>query len=520
MSWLDLCVYLLWACVLHGIYTDLPAVHAQGTNNTGNVQVLVNIVAQDSSNIPVRLQALGVNSTVVGESNVVLVDPVCPNGSYAVAGTSGQCSPCSQQPPESYVISACTSGHDTVYWPCKACKPQEYEYSPCGAGDRICYPKGPPCPSLYQAGGQGCVPSPCPPGFSGQPGGCAACGAGKYKNQTGSYACQPCVPGLFSTGSAMACAECPAGSYTRMDGASTCAACEKGMYSMGSAQPCQTCPAGKYSESTGWVSCTTCLPGLYAPSAGASTCISCWGGRGVNGSRTACNACMPGTYALDGVCYMCNPGMFNPQPGATKCASCPSPAFSPVRGASACSACPAGTFGTACESCQAGKYQPQAGASTCIDCMAGTYSTMQMASSPDNCVNCDPGRYTSNMTMCEPCPEYTTSPAASLSVHDCTPLPGYYSQAGKRALACPKGYYCPQGTTTPALCPPGTVSDEGKSTCVVRSSTSMLLDWILGSAWLIVLASAVMVCVVYRLFIRKARNTPRLYRRIRAQIMR
>jgi len=229
---------------------------------------------------------------------------------------------------------------------------------------------------------------------------------------------------------------------------------------------------------------------------------------------------MPGTYALDGVCYLCGAGKFNPLTGATACTSCPNPAFSPVLGATACSACPAGTFGAACEACKPGKYQPGKGASACLDCPAGTYSGKPMAGSPEDCQNCEPGSYASNVTGCQPCPEFTTSPAASLFLHDCTSKAGYYAQAGKRALECPKGYYCPQGTTNPTICPRGTVSEAGQSVCIMPSSSGMIFDWILGSTWLFAAGGGVILCVLCRILIKGRKRAPRLYRRIQTRIVR
>lgn len=116
-------------------------------------------------------------------------------------------------------------------------------------------------------------------------------------------------------------------------------------------------------------------------------------------------------------------------------------------------------------------------------CQAGTYSTVLGSSTQADCRNCETGMFWVNSSACEPCPEFTTSPAGAAAPRECMSLAGFYGAPGRRALMCPSNHFCPLGTSEPASCPSGMVSDAGASQCTPAPYDVVLLSWIFMGSW-------------------------------------
>ena len=150
----------------------------------------------------------------------------------------------------------------------------------------------------------------------------------------------------------------------------------------------------------------------------------------------ACGACPSSQYSPAGVCAGCPVGAYcinNVK------ATCPSHSVSPVNASSCtcntgyamnggvCIVCPAGSFcvnGTS-TACASGKIS-SAGVSACTTCAANAYCP--------------------NSTASVSCPGNSTSPAGSVSVSQCTCLPGFLLYQGA-CVQCPSNSYCPDQLT-------------------------------------------------------------------------
>ena len=88
-----------------------------------------------------------IGGNVTGESNKYDVDVqfMCTKGEY-FNNTSQFCQKCSSAPFDHYIATQCTNMNDTEYLPCRKCSFQEFEQCPCNipstacpSGNRICY---------------------------------------------------------------------------------------------------------------------------------------------------------------------------------------------------------------------------------------------------------------------------------------------------------------------------------------------------------------------------------------------
>jgi hypothetical protein len=280
------------------------------------------------------------------------------------------------------------------------------------------------------AGAPGCTicnsggPPPCAAGSTGPAGSCTLCVAGKYKDTTGSAACDDCGAGKFSaaTGqsSSATCQNCVAGKFSAATGQSSSATC-------------QNCLAGSYAVMTGSFACTQCPASSTSP-AGSSAVTQCTCNAGYVKSADVCVApcnagytgpggelctpCAEGKYKTEigsAACQQCNPSLaYNPQyspnaftgpysPAAsTSISQCFCPANSHFGwGYPNCRYCPANSetleINAADEGkcgCKAGYWGPRW---KCQPCLAGTYKNYVCSA-----FNCEPQN-----TACAKCPDGT-----------------------------------------------------------------------------------------------------------------
>ena len=219
---------------------------------------------------------------------------------------------------------------------------------------------------------------------------------------------------------------CEAGTYSDTQGATSCQACGKGYYCPEGATKKTACPDGHYCPTNYTGTPIPCPAGTMTEYNGSayydyrgvtdeSRCIPCpkdYYCPG-NGKQIKCGATAP----LKGVCPKA--GMLAPEQGETE------EGKAQYYEKGSFWLCPKGCY------CDGGyKY----------NCSAGTYSDTLGAAS---CKKAPPGIYI----------QLYGSTGSSSGSHL------YWKE-------CPAGYYCPEGSTGPTLCPPNTYQDqEGQGEC-------------------------------------------------------
>lgn len=382
---------------------------------------------------------------------------ICPIANYCPTGSNSE-TPC----PPGYTSSTGAS-----------------ECSVCSAG-QFCEGRGTSLPSDCPAGSYcpegSAAPIACEPGYvqslTGQSD-CSACPTGTYCPEFGmsdssSYVCDggyicssgasisspadgvyslsdvpngSCPVGYYCTAGASAPTPCPIGTYSNVNALSTCI----------------FCPAGYYCETTALTGPTDeCSPGYYCPSGSSSATES---------------TCPAGYYCPAGTPtpLLCDSGLYAASAGMSECESCPE-GFRCLGGGSAPEACPSGRLCPSGSSignfCPDGSVWDSTGdsineASSCRPCSKGMYC--RAGQELGTCAGgylCGYGNQFTN-----PNPTYTTiSPYYDLNedpstwvlltdsnwdLLDSTVLYG--------AIQCPAGHYCPDGSTSPLVCPTGSV---------------------------------------------------------------
>eukprot|EP00347_Sterkiella_histriomuscorum_P024098 403332318 len=284
---------------------------------------------------------------------------------------------------------------------------------------------------------------------------CLDCYAGSYCSKTGmkslvGYDCT--MSTLCQEGSQYPLGELCAEGYTTETGQSHCMACVDGYFSTGSGQ-CQKCPSGYYCDNTklqtGGVVQQKCIVGANCP-AGSPFEPICAEGKYL--SSTSCVNCDIGRYCRGGVdTGICTAGYF--------CQSGESSPTPPLLMCSANKYCPHGATREA--KCPTGYYRPTKGAiqvTDCVECSAGYI-----------CINnqvpyeCPKGFYCPYGTTSEiPCPIGTWSQSTSLiAANECQNCPSGYlcnktNITDYSKYPCPKGRYCPSRAQRAFSCPAGT----------------------------------------------------------------
>ena len=230
-----------------------------------------------------------------------------------------------------------------------------------GTGDAICYQCGTGfykaitgtslCIACASNSGDSCsvctaaTSCTCKVGYTGPNGGtCMACDTGKYKDTTGSLACNDCRLGTYSgtlgATAAATCLACPANSGTTYTGVVLLSQCFCNIgYQGGNGGTCSACVAGKYKSFMGVnnIQCLLCAAGKYSAAIGLT--VECNNTCPAN-SGQSCVACTTLSNCV------CNVGYTGTNGGA--CSVCPSATYK--NSSSVCSTCPANS-GNSCAGC-------------------------------------------------------------------------------------------------------------------------------------------------------------------------
>jgi hypothetical protein len=291
-----------------------------------------------------------------------------------------------------------------------------------------------------------------------------ACRQGFYCPQgTGRANDYPCFAGTFSSRTdlqaADQCSPCPVGSYCPV-GSSATTQCPAGTYT----NVTNTASAGSAASLTSFPACTTCPAGFYCP-LGSVHPLPCGTGRASNAGASSCVTCPVGYYCDQNATSLAVALASKPCPAGMFC-----PAGQAAMPELTNNACPAGYFCvsavSAPQACSAGSWNPVTGAtnsSFCMTCPAGSYCT---SASPSVTGFCEAGFYcpagsVNNRTF--PCPsQYYRANVGARSLQDCAICPAG-SSCGIATVdpsPCPAGSYCITGVNTPENCPPGTFGNS------------------------------------------------------------
>jgi hypothetical protein len=255
-----------------------------------------------------------------------------------------------------------------------------------------------------------------------------------------------CPRGHYCPGGSSSPVACPAGTFNSefaAQNSSMCEPCLAGFFCPNSSTvyPTQRCPAGSYCPTGRVLPQHTCASGHYCPE-GSTIELPCAAGTFQNQSHQAsCNTCPQG--------FWCGPQSVAPTD------------------------CPAGYY------CLAGADRPDA-----TPCPLGTFSALTNLYSVAQCTACTPGRYCSSTALTAPtnpcdagfyCTGGSPTPnpgfnqsASAVGTCGAPTLFGSPSGSGLSTLSyggmCPAGAFCPQGSSSPSLCPNGTLANSTANT--------------------------------------------------------
>ena len=382
----------------------------------------------------------------------------------------------------------CDMGAEDVLGTCRKCLTGTFKDT---VGAHACTS----CPGNSGTVEEGSVSSAeclCSPGWWSEEGACSLCAAGTYKRSLGDYACTACPNSSVSSSGSVSLTDCLCDSgSTGVDGG-----------------PCIPCEEGKYKTLAGSALCVECGALMTSPAGSESyTACVCVTGHSLEVNGEYCSACPLNTYKSE--------------PGMEACTPCPVNSVSPTASTNQlmCICAPAhtGPDGEACVACVAGKYKFSEGSDGCVECDGESFSgggsisctrcplhstvldksdgasctcNAGYAHIAEQCVACLPGKYKdtlSNMAClecgndtygpsyaalsCTPCPAYTSSEPASISIETCICNAGYYA-ALDACSACEAGTYKDSiSHDLCTACPTDTYSTDvaatDGSTCVV-----------------------------------------------------
>eukprot|EP01022_Parablepharisma_sp_SALTPOND_P016781 TRINITY_DN2541_c0_g1_i1.p1 TRINITY_DN2541_c0_g1~~TRINITY_DN2541_c0_g1_i1.p1 ORF type:complete len:3538 (+),score=416.51 TRINITY_DN2541_c0_g1_i1:4982-15595(+) len=272
------------------------------------------------------------------------------------------------------------------------------------------------------------------------------CAKGNYC-PTGTTGMTPCPQGSYSLTEKNAivhlCLSCPAGYHcSEEDGSGGIVnyenyPCPEGKYCFEHTVNPINCPIGTYSNQTGGQTldvCVPCPPGYYCDKEGTSNITE--------------NTCKGGEYCPGGTAYplVCPEGYYCNNVTAYDKAKCPANHY-----------CPPGTEKPL--SCNTGESCPE-GSGYPLKCMPGWYS--DYVNGILRCQQCPPGTYSMSgiSTECKICEAGYVCLGGTTAQYP-------WNIVIHRGYKCPKGAYCPAGSSNPILCPAGTYNpDEGSTSSV------------------------------------------------------
>ncbi|XP_040546472.1 zonadhesin-like isoform X6 [Gallus gallus] len=335
----------------------------------------------------------------------------CPAGSYNPLQRQASCLPCPQgffcpKNSSSFLENECSAGHycptgtaSATQFPCP-----EGTYNPQNGSSLVSHCI--PCERGYFCSGTGLL-SPtglCEGGFY--------CSGGAISPQPPRITVSggPCPPGHYCVAGSSRAQPCPAGSYSPSWSMVQCLECPEGFYCETASTNYTDCPAGHYCpRNTKFATQYPCPPGTYSDALNiwdASKCQLCPPGR-------VCSK--PGLARPDGLCmpgWFCPPGSMSSKPMFPGNHSVGMAA--PASGSSG--QCQAGAF------CPVGSFLP-------IPCTPGMYCATAELSAPSG--PCDAGFYCTGGSV----------------------LPN--PMDGAVGNICPRGHFCPAGSSSPSPCPRG-----------------------------------------------------------------
>lgn len=402
----------------------------------------------------------------------------CPQNTFSAQPNAVQCQAChansySDIGSTSQTLCLCAAGYAKINSECSACEPGFFKAT---ISDNLC---------------EECVVGKITNHSAAVE--CDSCQPNTFQSQTGKSVCHNCV-GDSSNSLGHAGCECNAGFEpfcqncpTVISGSTplllaadaSCTPCDVGYFKTAvSNQVCDICPAGNYTLSTASDDADQCIPcvGYFDES---NICTSCPDDSTTlaGTSITDCKCNIGYTGPNGGVCHACAPGTFKSSPGPALCQNCP--AGSVDKGDvllrdtadNTCEQCETNSYSlsvTECQSCppntQAPSGSPDASfcicnvdyeevAGTCQQCLPG-----YIKYTPGNelCQACAIGSYYLD-NVCEPCPENSSSTAASVTSSACKCIAGHTGNDGEACASCTPGKYKPTtGSAACTACAPNT----------------------------------------------------------------
>ena len=258
---------------------------------------------------------------------------------------------------------------------------------------------------------------------------------------------------LETSSCALGCAVCPAGAVCPSEELGEPMYCAPGKYNpdVGSqtASGCRECSRGTYNTEVGSLNCTACPAGSYADEPGSTSCSLCGAGgycAAVGADSASVFELYPGgTFSnatgLTSSAQCVDVGVKEYAPaGSVKAETCPESGFR----------CP-GRAGDNVNDVPGSKPIPvESGyaitdAGDVVDCSKGYWC------SGGNAIPCAASTYNDqtnqiDQSSCQPCPEGSTSPEASISIAACLCYEGYYDEliagGGVSCRICPVGADC------------------------------------------------------------------------------
>ena len=333
--------------------------------------------------------------------------------------------------------------------------PRPYTCAACAAGkykDEVSDAECTDCDvnSLSLEGSTAVEDCHCKAGFTGANGTvCLACAAGKHKAAPGDRDCASCPANTFSGIAAEACVSCPVHSQASPESTriSDCM-CTPGYERVG--DECLPCEHGYYKTLEGNMLCLPCPAMTFQNQTAQSSCLACMHNAASETASTAIEqcACNAGFRAEMGGCVSCEPGTYKDTVQNTECVDCPVDSFLPDYGSVSvdqCAACPADS-----------STYDATGASNASQCMC----VMGYERVSDACMPCRYGSYCTGMDSITACTRNSsTLQTGATNLGDCVCDAGYYrSDKISDCIACTFDFYC--------------VGDETRTPCVENSTSA------------------------------------------------
>ena len=352
-------------------------------------------------------------------------------------------------------------------------------------------------------------------------------------------ACESCPIGWAAPAGSFQCEKCDSGRYSsyKLD---VCASCPPGMYGggefssddtvFGSHCPYTSCPHTWNDATLACIGaielskseckfptydvdvCKPCLVGKYSSAKGAkieSDCNQCSPGRvmGHTGNIDATPHNLPSTKSTD--CMPCDHDYYMAESGKIKCESCKAKETTTKQGQTVCQKCDGGQYMKAasatgskeCAPCPIG-YMSLYGSDKCDICKTGTYAVETMT----ECKLCGAGLYLdevgkSDPSLCKPCPVGTYSSAKGASgsedCNKCSPgrasnKKGADGSTNERCVECKIAKFSSiEAATECKACPAGFTSKEVGSTLCEQCVGGSKIKYSL------VLVSCLLILILY-----------------------